>query len=370
MLYRRMPIEVESPEQLGYQNVKYNLAESSVTDFRLKNTQLDLNELVVCYGHHSGKPELRQLIAKHYDNVIAEDDVLLTVGAAAGLFIIATSLLTKDDHLIVVRPNYATNIETPRAIGCEISYVDLAFENKFELDVDHVSSLVKSNTRLISITAPHNPTGTIISLQILNKLISLAEKNNCYLLVDETYRDLTREEKLPLAASLSDKAISVSSLSKAYGLPGIRIGWVITKNKKLQELFLAAKEQIYICNSVVDEEIAYQFMLKKEEYFKPIQEHVESNFLLVKNWISGNEYLEWVEPKGGVVCFPRINKEINVDIQKFYSILNNNYKTFVGPGHWFEMDKRYMRIGFGWPNAKELEIGLKNVDFSIKESLM
>jgi len=362
-----MPIEVESPEQLGYQNVKYNLAESSVTDFKIKNIQLDLNELVVCYGHHSGKEELRALIVKHYDNVVEVDDVLLTAGAAAGLFIVSTSLLSKDDHLIVVRPNYATNIETPRAIDCEISYVDLQFENKFDLDVEYLSSLIKKNTRLICITAPHNPTGTIIKSGTLAQLISLAEKNNCYLLVDETYRDLTRESKLPFAAGLSDKVISVSSLSKAYGLPGIRMGWVITKNKKLQELFLAAKEQIYICNSVIDEKNAYQFMLNKEKYFLPIKKHMDKNFKIVQDWMKSNEYMEWVEPSGGVVCFPRIKKEINVDIEKFYSILNDKYKTFVGPGHWFEMDKRYMRIGFGWPREEELEKGLSNIMLSIKD---
>ena len=368
MKYVRMPIEIESPEQMGYDNVKFNLAESSVSDAIYKNLNLNLNELLLCYGHHLGKPELRELISKEYKN-ISVDDVLLTASAASALFIVATSLLSEKDHLIVVRPNYATNIETPRAIGSEISFVDLNFENKFALDPQKIKALIKPNTKYISITQPHNPTGTMLSEDVLKEIIKIAEQHNCFLLVDETYRDLSLKNKNPLAATLSDKVISVSSVSKAYGLPGIRIGWIITKNKTLQELFLAAKEQIFICNSVVDEEIAYQFLLKKETHFAPIKKQIEENFIVLKNWMLNNKHIEWVEPSGGVVCFPRIKPEIKIDLKRFYETLNGKYKTFPGPGHWFEMNDRYMRIGFGWPRKQELENGLHNITRSIEDVL-
>lgn len=363
-----MPIEIESPEQLGYDTIECNLAESSVHDAVFKDLHLNMNELLLCYGHHVGKPELRALIASEYEN-ITSDDVLLTAGAASALFIVATTLLEKEDHLIVVRPNYATNIETPRAIGCEISFVDLKFENGFELDVNELKSLIKPNTKLISITTPHNPTGTIISDLTLSELIQLAEVNSLILLVDETYRDLTIGEKQPLAASLSENVISVSSVSKAYGLPGIRIGWLITRNNLLQEQFLAAKEQIFLCNSVVDEEIAYQFLTQKNNYLPAIQEKIKSNFKIVKEWMLNHPYLEWVEPKGGVVCFPKIKDGLHLDIDTFYKTLYTDYKTLVGPGHWFEMDKRYMRIGYGWPTLSALKIGLDRIDKNLKQSL-
>ena len=368
MRYKRMPIEIESPEQMGYENVKFNLTESSVSDAHFKNLNINLNELVLCYGHHSGKPELRELIAKEYKKIGAED-VLLTASAASALFIIATSLLSEKDHLIVIRPNYATNIETPRAIGCRMDFVDLSFENKFSVDPYKIKALIKPDTKFISITCPHNPTGTVLSESALKEIIKIAEENNCYLLVDETYRDLSLKNKLHLAASFSDKVISVSSVSKAYGLPGIRIGWIITKNKQLKELFLAAKEQIFICNSVVDEEIAHQFLLKKELHFEKIKKSVNENFSILKLWMNNNKHFEWIEPEGGVVCFPRIKPEINIDLKFFYHTLNNKYKTFVGPGHWFETDDRYMRIGFGWPPLKELEEGLKNITLSVEESI-
>ncbi len=363
-----MPIEIESPEQLGYDTIECNLAESSIHDALFKDLQLNLNELILCYGHHLGKPELREFIASEYTDISAED-ILITAGAAAALFIAATSLLSSKDHLIVVRPNYATNIETPRAIGCEIDFIDLNFETDFQLNVPLIQSLIKPNTKCISITTPHNPTGTVISEQTLLELIEAAELNNCFLLVDETYRDLTAGIKLPLAASLSPNVISVSSVSKAFGLPGIRIGWLITQNKKLQELFLAAKEQIFLCNSIVDEEIAYQFLQKKKSFLPAVHQKVKTNFELVKIWMDQNPNLEWVEPQGGVICFPRIKKEIIVNTELFYSTLYNNYKTLVGPGHWFEMDKRFMRIGYGWPDKESLNKGLFNISAALNETI-
>lgn len=368
MKYKRMPIEIEAPEQFGYENIVCNLAESSVTDAIFKDLNLDINNLLLCYGHHMGKPELRKLVVSEADNLTG-DDVLLTVGAASALFIIATSLLSPNDHLVVMRPNYATNIETPRAIGCQIDFLELNFEENFAVNIVKLASLIKPETRLVSLTCPHNPTGAMISEADLKSIISIIEEKNCYLLFDETYREMAFEKPLPVAASLSAKVISVSSLSKTFGLPGIRLGWLITQDKKLMETFLAAKEQIYICNSVVDEEIGFLFLNQKANFFPKIKTHINNNFSIVKNWINTQKDFEWVIPSGGVVCFPRLKSDVPVNLGKFYQILNEKYKTFVGPGHWFEMDKRFMRIGFGWPDKQQLSDGLANITKAVLEAI-
>ena len=365
MKYVRMPIEIESPESIGYDMIACNLAESSVRDIVFSEMGIRLDELVIAYGDHLGKPALRELIASPHENIRTQD-ILLTVGAAGALFIIQSSLLAAGDHMIVVRPNYATNIETPRAIGCAISYIDLLFEEKYKLDPDKIEKNIQSNTKIISITIPHNPTGVSMDADEMPRLCRLAEKNNCFLLVDETYRDLSFKNPAALAASLSKKAISVSSVSKAYGIPGIRLGWIITQDSSLQYLFLAAKEQIHICNSVVDEEICYQYLTKKEIYFEPIKKTVSNNFNSLKTWMDKHVYLEWVEPAGGVVCFPRFKNEINIDIEKFYRILLDEYKTYIGPGHWFEQSKRHFRLGFGWENESNFKTGLYNIDKTIE----
>ncbi len=367
MNYKRMPIEIESPEQMGYENVKYNLTESSVSDTVFGNIQLSISDLKLCYGNHIGKPELRKLIAAE-SPLLSENQVLITAGAASALFIVATTLLEKEDNMIVITPNYATNIETPKAIGCEISFVQLKFENNFSIVVEEIKLLIKKNTKLISITNPHNPTGIVIPKETIMQLAVLAEENNCYLLVDETYRDLNFNDKYAIAASLHQRIISVASVSKAYGLPGIRIGWLITQNENLFETFLAAKEQIFVCNSVLDEEIAYQYLSKKEIYFDEIKKHISRNKASLLEWMANEKRMEMVHPAGGVVCFPRIINGEQRNVKRFYELLNITYQTFVGPGHWFEMPDYYMRIGFGWSNNEELKQGLQNISRCLDET--
>jgi len=328
---------------------------------------LDLNSLVLAYTDHLGKPALRERIAS--SNVgMTSKDVIVTSGAATALFIVATSLLDTSNHLVVVKPNYATNIETPRTIGCAIDFLNLNFEQGFIFDLEKLESLIQPGTRLISITTPHNPTGIVISEAEMLKIVQMAEKHDCYLLVDETYGEMNYSKRVPLAASLSTRCISVASMSKSYGLPGIRIGWIITRDPLLQKTFLAAKEQIGICNPVIDEEIAEHVLANKEAILKPIFLRNQLAFQEVKYWMGKQSEMEWVEPSGGVVCFPRIKPESRVNVEKFYKILNQEYSTFVGPGHWFEMDRRYMRIGYAWPTPEELSDGLANISHAMEDA--
>jgi aspartate/methionine/tyrosine aminotransferase len=361
--YRRTPIERESPEQRGYKNMRYNLTESSVSDMKYADLKLNIEDLVFSYTGHNGDLHLRQLIA---DKSFNEDEILVTTGAASSLFIAATSLLRQGDHVVILHPNYVTNIETPRAIGCRSEYLQLSFENGFRMDSKILKGLIKDDTRLVSITYPHNPTGMNITREELVEIVSLVESKGCLLLVDETYRDMTFGKPLPIAASLSPHAISISSMSKSYGLPGIRIGWLISRDERLRERFLAAKEQIFICNSIIDESIALSFLKNKNLFFPKIKDHIITNFRIVKSWMENSPYLEWVEPSGGCVCFPHIKS--GIDVEKFYKILNEKYRTFVGPGHWFEMDRRFMRIGYGWPTRDELEGGLDCITQALDES--
>src|SRR3546814_5412235 len=133
MRYVRMPIEVESPEEYGYGKIRYNLSESSIADQSLGTLGLTVPDLPLFYGEHRGGERLRELVLEGTPGLDL-DDVLITGGAAGALFIIATAPLGPDDHLVVVQPNYATNLETPSAIGCDISLIDLAIEKGFATD--------------------------------------------------------------------------------------------------------------------------------------------------------------------------------------------------------------------------------------------
>jgi aspartate/methionine/tyrosine aminotransferase len=365
MRYARMPIEVESPEEIGYGTIRYNLSESSITDQTLSSLGLTVPDLTLLYGEHRGSLKLRGLLAEDHAGIEA-DDVLIAGGAATALFIISTALLGPQDHLVVIRPNYATNLETPRAIGCEISFIDLSFEDGFRLDIDKIAAAVTARTKIISVTTPHNPTGVMLTEAELHQLVALAESRGCVLLVDETYRDLSYGGATPLAATMGKHVISVSSLSKAYGIPGIRIGWLINKDPALQEIFLAAKEQISICGSVIDEWIAEEVLDRRVEILAPTLAEMRIRLKLVTEWMKGEELLEWVAPSGGVVCFPRMRSTPPGGTDAFYKRLLKNHGTYVGPGHWFEMPDTYFRLGYGWTSRDELEAGLQAISRALR----
>ncbi len=364
MKYARMIIEKESPEEYGYDRIKHNLSESSISDQRLSDLGVSIPDVKLLYGEHRGDPVLRHLIADREPG-LAADHVLMTAGAAGALFLISTTLLSQQDHLVVVRPNYATNIETPRAIGCDITYIDLKFETGFAIDLAEVEAALRPTTRYISVTAPHNPTGTLMSRADLDHLVALAERRGCYLLVDETYRDLSYGTKLPSVASLSKRAISVSSLSKAYGIPGIRVGWLVTRDAALYEQLLAAKEQIAICGSVLDELVALQALQSRDAFLGRVLPDMRARLDIVQAWIDSEPLVDWVRPSGGVVGFPRLTVPASFDADAFYKTLLEDHGTYVGPGHWFEMPRNFFRLGFGWPTVPELKGGLRSISAAL-----
>jgi aspartate/methionine/tyrosine aminotransferase len=372
MRYRRTPIEIESPEQLGYSTITNNLAESSFTDMSLADygIEVDLGRVLLAYGDHLGAERLRRLIAEGNDS-LSPEHVLVTAGAASALFIIATSLLGPKAHALVCAPNYATNLETPRAVGADVEAIELRFEDGWRLDVESVATRLRPETLLVSITYPHNPTGSMIPRDELAALVTLVESHpEARLLVDETYRELAYGDPLPMATTLSPRVLAVSSLSKTYGLPGLRVGWLTCRDDRLMETFLAAKEQIFICGPVLEEELAARLLERRSQALSLVRSKTQQHLAVVRDWIDGHELFEWVEPSAGVVCFPRIRPAIDIDVDRFYRALLDEHGTYVGRGRWFDQDERYFRLGFAWPTEAELRGGLQGLDLAAAGSIM
>src|SRR4051812_2714834 len=356
--FRRMPIEIESPEELGYDTIANNLSESSFSDMRLSDHAIDsdVGDLLLQYGDHLGLPRLREQIATA---PLQADDVLVTAGAAAALFIVASALVQPGDHIVVLRPNYATNLETPRAIGADVEYLDLRFEDGWALDTDRVAAALRPDTRLVSLTYPHNPTGAMLDPGQLQQLAELVDQHpSARLLLDETYRELAYDAPLPQVAALSESGIGVSSMSKVFGMPGLRIGWIACRDPELKETLLAAKEQILLAGATIDEELAARVLEARPRLLPLIRAKVERHLAIVRDWIEGQDVFEWVEPRAGVVGFLRFRPEVDLDVDRFYERLLAVHGTYVGPGHWFDQERRSFRLGFAWPETDELERGL------------
>lgn len=362
-----MPIEVESPEESGgYQNIRSNLVESSIADKSLSQLNLSVPDLKLQYTGHRGGERLRELVVSE-ESSLNPENVLITTGTAGALFIVATSLLTTKDHILIIRPNYAINLATPRAIGCEIGYLDLTFDNGFRIDFAVLENAIKPNTRLISLTNPHNPSGQTMSRDELESVAALAKARGCHLLVDEIYKDITFHESLPIAAALGDHVISVGSVSKCFGIPGTRIGWLINTDNQLMETFLAAKEQINICGSVMDEWIAENVLAQRHDLLSMTSKDVKARLDIVASWVEQEECLDWIRPQAGMVCILRFAKVPTGGPTAFYARLAEKYGVWVAPGRWFEMDDIYFRIGYGWPDLGDFVYGLEKISTALHE---
>ena len=367
MKYARMIMEKEAPNLLGYERFRYNLAESSVRDRSLDELGIDLGGMLLPYGHHYGHPGLRELIAGQAGDPVTADDVLVTVGAAGALFLLATCLLERGDHMVVAFPNYATNYETPAAIGCEVSRLEQRFDEGFRVDLDRLERLITPRTRYVSLTNPHNPSGVTFPDHELERIVALVERKGCYLLLDETYREMTYGAPPPVATTLSDRVVSVSSTSKMYGVPGIRVGWLTCRDRELMDHLIAAKEQVCITGSVVDEEIAYRILARHDTLAPRLRAEIREAFDLAREWMGGEPHLEWVEPQGGVICFPRIRRGLHAGMERFHRVLLDEYGTLVAPGRWFRMPEEYLRIGFAWHRRDETANALRAVSKTLAE---
>lgn len=363
MWFKRMQLE-DWFDTYQY-TVQYDIGESAIKYKTFGHMEIDLSDIELRYGHHSGRADLRALIAHQYDGLTPED-VLVTPGASEANFGIVASLVKPGDHVIIEHPNYTSLYDVPRALGAKVTLFKLKYENAFKPDLDELERLITPDTKLISLTHPNNPTGSMISEEMLHKVIDMAESHDVYLMFDETYRDLAFDKLLPTAASLSPKVISISSMSKIFGLPGIRIGWLASKDCFIRDSVLAVREHISITNSVVGEEIAVRVLEKADQYIKNARSHSEKNFNLISGWMKKQKMLEWVPPEAGVVCLPKIKAEVNIDPEELWRLLVEKYKTFIIPGRCFEMDNRYFRLGFG-SGQKEIETGLKNLNAAIEE---
>jgi aspartate/methionine/tyrosine aminotransferase len=364
MLFSRMPLE-EWFDKYQYE-IKFDIGESAVKYYNLGQLQIDLGAVPLRYGYHCGRPDLRAKIAEGYPG-LSGDNVLVTNGGAEANFSIVSALAAPGDHVIVEHPNFAPLYEVPRKLGCEVTFLKLRFEDRFEPDLERLEHLITPRTRLITFTHPNNPTGSMISCEMLKRLVRIAESRGIYLLFDETYRDLTFGDPLPAAATLSPKVISLSSMSKCYGLPGIRIGWLATRCRKVIDAVLAIREHVTITNSALSEEIAFQVLKQKDVFLKRSRSHALKNLEIVRNWMKNQPDMEWVPPAAGVVALPRLRfARDEGQADELYRVLAEKYKTFVIPGRCFEVDNRFFRLGYGGM-PDEILSGLENLRVAANE---
>ena len=295
-------------------NARYNMTASDMESMTLSDLlaladaedKAAWESLWLGYTQTFGADKLRDCIAATYENISAEQ-LLCFAGAEEGIYVAMHCLLEKDDHAIVVVPNYQAAETVPLSI-CEVTGVALNSDKNWELDIDAVAAAIKPNTRLISINFPHNPTGKILEHDRYHALIDLCRKHKLYLFSDEVYRGIERQPELRLAQAVDiyEKGISLNVMSKAYGLPGLRIGWIACREQALLVKMERMKHYLSICNAAPSEQLAIIALKAREQILKKNRQLVtESCNKLNEFFQSFPELFDWQAPDGGCVAYPR-----------------------------------------------------------------
>lgn len=258
------------------------------------------------YTETFGAPELRGAIAATYTGQTSEN-ILCFAGAEEGIYAAMHALLEPQDHAIVVTPNYQAAETIPLSI-CAVTGVPLDPRCDWALDLDQVAEAIRPNTRLISINFPHNPTGKILEHDRLLMLVELCRKHGLWLFSDEVYRSLGLypERQLPQVADLYERGLSLNVMSKAYGLPGLRIGWIAARDRTLLVRMERLKHYLSICNSAPSELLARIALENRERILARNNALLTENVALLETFFAEFPHLfQWYRPDGGCVAYPR-----------------------------------------------------------------
>ncbi|MFC4549699.1 MULTISPECIES: aminotransferase class I/II-fold pyridoxal phosphate-dependent enzyme [Halorussus] len=326
------------------------LAESGVRSLPADRFDLDAGELGYVIPT-DGSPAFRADIAERYDR--DAEEVVLTCGTQEADYLTFMALLDEGDHSVVVSPTYQSLASVPGAVG-EVSEVRTE-PPEWELSVDAVAEAMRSDTRLVVLTNPSNPTGKYLGAETIQALYDLVEENDAYLLVDEVYRMLADDPHAP-AASLGPRAISTAGVSKSYGLAGARLGWVVAETE-IADAVRKWKDYTTISPPKLGQHVARQALGDQEaEILEANRAHAKSNRERVVAFVERYD-LDWFEPTG-VNGFPTIPDGFESGKQ-FCRSLFEAESVVLAPGDVFGYPDRF-RIGFGL-HTDELEEGLERV---------
>jgi aspartate/methionine/tyrosine aminotransferase len=304
------------------------------------------------YTESQGSPSLRAEICKIYETIEPED-VHVHSGAEEAIFLFMFAAFKEYDHVIVHSPGYQSLAEVARTAGCDVSPWRGREENGWSLDLDELRHLMRTNTKAIIINTPHNPTGYLMSREAYEAVHEFARKNKLLLFSDEVYRESEYDPatRLPAACDLGDYAISLGVTSKIYGLAGLRIGWVATKNKKIYGKIASLKDYTTICNSAPSEFLAEVAMRNRHKLIERNLGIIKQNLAVIDDLFARYSSLfSWMRPQAGSMAFPRY---LGGNVEKFCDDLVKKAGVLLLPGSIYDDMNNHFRLGLGRKNLPQ-----------------
>jgi aspartate/methionine/tyrosine aminotransferase len=304
------------------------------------------------YTESLGSPALRREIANLY-TAVQPEDVLVFTGAGEAIYLFMHAALQENDHVIVHTPGYQSLSEVAKGIGCNVSPWNAREENNWALDLNDLRRLVRPSTKAIILNTPHNPTGYLMSKADFDELNRFARENNLLLFSDEVYRESEYDPAslLPAAVDYGDHAISLGVTSKTYGLAGLRIGWIATKNRAVYERMAALKDYTTICNSAPSEFLAELALRHRQKLIDRNLGIITSNLAIVDDLFARYSSLfSWVRPQAGSMGFPKLLKG---NVETFCDDLVKKSGVLLLPGSVYDDTHNHFRLGLGRKNLPQ-----------------
>ncbi len=310
------------------------------------------------YTESPGAPWLREVLAGIYEQIHA-DHLVVVSAAEEAIFLFYHALLTSGDHAIVETPCYESALTVPRSTGAAVTEWRRKPDNGWAHDVEALQRLLRPNTRAIYINTPHNPTGLLMQPRVFRRVLELAAQHGIYVFCDEVYRELEHDPttRLPAACDFYERALSLGSVSKTYGLPGLRLGWLACRDGAFLQKLISLKHYTTICSSAPSEFLTALAFRHRQKFIQRNLQIVLRNLRLLSAFFTQHtDLFEWTAPDAGTIGFARFKPD--EDVQAFCEELVRRAGILLLPGSVYD-EARYIRFGYGRKNMPEALVELE-----------
>ncbi len=353
--------DMERMQSVWEHRVTYDLSESGVEALTLEDAVRDPRELMrtrLGYAEGVGREETRALVAAFHEGAGA-GHVVLTTGTSEANFLTLMTLVSPGDEVVVVMPNYMQVHGIATGLGARVREVWLREERGWTIDLDALAAAVNARTKLICVCTPNNPTAQALSRAEIARVVEIADRHGAWILADEVYRgaELAGGESASFSGR-GERVVVTGGLSKVYGLPGLRIGWLVAPAAQV-DASLRLKDYTTIAPATLSEILAEVALERRPKLLERARYLVSERWPALEDWAAGHSRaLHWTPPQAGAVCF--FSYRFPIDSMPFVDRLIREYSTMVVPGIHFRAE-RHLRIGFGM-EPRLLHAGLAAID--------
>src|SRR2546428_7041859 len=341
--------------------VRYDLSESGIEALTLEEITRDPKEIMrtpLGYAEGIGREPTRALVASFHPGRSA-DDVVITTGTSEANFLALATLVTAGDEVVAVMPNYMQVHGVASGLGARIREVWLREERGWTIDLDALGAAVNARTKVVCVCQPNNPTGQILTASEVSAIVRVADRHGVWILSDEVYRGAERSgEESATFSGRGERVIVTGGLSKVYGLPGLRIGWLVAPPERVEDA-LEIKDYTTIAPATISEVLAEIALERRKQLLERARFLVNDRWPMLEDWAGGrSRELHWTAPAAGAICF--FSYKYPIDSMALVDRLIREYSTMIVPGIHFRAE-RHLRIGFGMV-PRVLHSGLAAID--------